>query len=98
MSEPRPSLAFARGVRLRRMEDGAAVLLVPEGVANLSPTAAAVAALVDGVRDEDEIVACLSASFDATPSTIASDVRELLARFAAKGWLAADVPAARDTP
>jgi pyrroloquinoline quinone biosynthesis protein D len=46
------------------------VLLVPEGVVRLNPTAAAVLELCDGERSLDEIVGALSARYDG------SDLRE----------------------
>jgi pyrroloquinoline quinone biosynthesis protein D len=46
------------------------VLLVPEGVVRLNPTAAAVLELCDGERSMDEIVGALSARYDG------SDLRE----------------------
>lgn len=78
---------FARGVRFRRLRDGAGVLLVPEGVVNLSESAAAIAELVDGARTPDDISALLAASFDGPNERIAADVQELLARLAAKTWI-----------
>lgn len=85
--EPRPR--FAKGVRFRRLPDGSGVLLVPEGVVTLSTTAAAVAELVDGVRDEATIAEALALRFDAAPDAIAADVALLLQRFARKTWLVA---------
>ena len=83
---------LARGVRFRRLPDGAGVLLVPEGVVNLSETAAAVAELIDGVRSAGDIAAELARAFDAPRDRIEADVDELLVRFAGKTWLE---PAAR---
>ena len=79
---------FARGVRFRRLPDGAGVLLVPEGVVTLSESAAAIAELVDGERSPDAIAQALASAFDAPLDRIAGDVRELLDRFEAKTWLA----------
>jgi coenzyme PQQ biosynthesis protein PqqD len=81
------AVRFARGVRFRRLPDGAGVLLVPEGVVNLTETAAAIAALIDGERGAADIAAVLASSFDAPAADIERDVHELLARFAAKTWL-----------
>lgn len=85
---------FARGVRFRRLPDGAGVLLVPEGVVNLSETAASVAELVDGVRTAVDIAVELARSFDAPRERIEADVDELLGRLAGKTWLET-VPASR---
>lgn len=88
MSEPGSApIRLARGVRFRRLPDGNGVLLVPEGVVNLSETAAAVAELIDGERSSSDIAAVLSQTFDASHATIEADVDELLARFASSTWL-----------
>lgn len=87
--EPAPAGVprFARGVRFRRLDDGSGVLLVPEGVVNLTESAAAIAELVDGTRSVDAIAEILAGTFDAPPERIAGDVAELLARFERKTWL-----------
>jgi pyrroloquinoline quinone biosynthesis protein D len=80
--------AFAPGVRLRREPDGAAFLLVPEGVVKLNATAAAVLALVDGKRGIAEITAELArAGFDADSTRIAEDVTALFERLRARRFL-----------
>ena len=78
---------FARGVRFRRLDDGAGVLLVPEGVINLSESAAAIAEAVDGARTAGEIGALLAREFDAPAATIGADVDSLLRDLADKTWL-----------
>jgi pyrroloquinoline quinone biosynthesis protein D len=52
------------------------VLLVPEGVVRLNPTAAAVLELCDGERSLDEIVDTLSARYQG--SDLRDDVRGLV--------------------
>ena len=52
------------------------VLLVPEGVVRLNPTAAAVLELCDGERSLDEIVDTLSARYEG--SDLRDDVRGLV--------------------
>ncbi len=63
MTRPR----LATGARLQyddvREQD---VLLVPEGVVRLNPTAAAVLELCDGERSLEEIINTLSARYDGT--------------------------------
>jgi pyrroloquinoline quinone biosynthesis protein D len=81
------SVRLARGVRFRRLPDGAGVLLVPEGVVNLSQSAAAIAELIDGERSSSDIAAALTQTFDAPRATIEADVDEMLARFAGNTWL-----------
>jgi coenzyme PQQ biosynthesis protein PqqD len=78
---------FARGVRFRRLDDGSGVLLVPEGVVNLTESASAIAELIDGVRGADAIASTLATTFDAPRERIAADVSELLDAFAKKTWL-----------
>ena len=81
---------LAPGVRLRALDDGASVLLVPEGVIKLSHTGAAVIEAIDGRRDVAAIVASMEARFDASGADIAVDVSELLAQFAQRTWIELD--------
>jgi pyrroloquinoline quinone biosynthesis protein D len=76
------------GVRLRALDGGACVLLVPEGAVTLSATAAAVLESIDGVRSVDDITALLQDRFDADGADVAADVTALLAQFAERGWTA----------
>jgi pyrroloquinoline quinone biosynthesis protein D len=75
------------GVRLRALDDGARVLLVPEGVIKLSITGAAVIEAIDGTRDVAAIVASMGERFDASGADIAADVTDLLAQFAQRTWI-----------
>lgn len=61
----------------------AEVLLYPEGVLVLNPTAAAILALCDGERDVAAIAGTLSTQFDGAEVT--NDVIALLDRLAARG-------------
>jgi len=80
--------ALARGIRLRREEDGSALLLVPEGIVTLNaPAAAALEMLGNGARDFDAIVAGLAADFDDPEGSLATDVRVLLDDLAERGYL-----------
>jgi pyrroloquinoline quinone biosynthesis protein D len=78
----RPRLAI--GARLRyddvREEH---VLLVPEGVVRLNPTAAEVLELCDGERSLDEIVGALSSRYQG--ADLGDDVRELVDAMTQKG-------------
>jgi pyrroloquinoline quinone biosynthesis protein D len=74
-------------VRFRRLADGSGVLLVPEGIVQLSETAAAIAELVDGERTTEVMARALTTSFDASGDDIAADIDELLKGFASKTWL-----------
>ena len=59
------------------------LLLVPEGVVRLNPTAAEVLELCDGERSVDEIVDVLAARYDG--ADLSGDVRELVDAMAERG-------------
>ena len=61
------------------------VLLVPEGVVRLNPTAAEVLELCDGERSLDDIVGALSARYDG--ADLGDDVQELVDAMAQRGLL-----------
>ena len=74
-----------RGVRLRAdAVRGGHVLLAPERSFELDAVAAAVLALVDGVRTVGEIAATLALRFNADPATIEADVADMLGDLVAK--------------
>jgi pyrroloquinoline quinone biosynthesis protein D len=80
MTRPR----LATGARLRYDEARAEhMLLVPEGVVRLNPTAAEVLELCDGERSLDEIVGALSARYDG--ADLGDDVRGLVGAMTEKG-------------
>jgi pyrroloquinoline quinone biosynthesis protein D len=80
MSRPR----LVTGARLLLDEvRGEHVLLVPEGVVRLNPTAAEVLELCDGDRSLDEIVTALSARYDGFD--LGDDVRALVDAMATRG-------------
>ena len=64
------------------------ILLFPEGLVALNPTAAEVLGLCDGRRTVDEIVAMLRGKYES--QDINADVQELLAGLAAKGLVTYD--------
>ena len=80
MTRPR----LVTGARLRydevREEN---VLLIPEGVVRLNPTAAEVLELCDGARSVDDIVGALSARYEG--ADVREDVRELVDAMAQRG-------------
>ena len=80
MTRPR----LVTGARLRydevRQEH---VLLIPEGVVRLNPTAAEVLELCDGDRSLDEIIRVLSARYEGFD--LGDDVRGLVAGMTQKG-------------
>ena len=59
------------------------VLLIPEGVVRLNPTAAEVLELCDGERSLDDIVGALSARYGG--ADVRDDILELVDGLAAKG-------------
>jgi pyrroloquinoline quinone biosynthesis protein D len=59
------------------------VLLIPEGVVKLNPTAAEVLGLCDGVRSLDDIVGALSARYEG--ADVGDDVRELVDAMTERG-------------
>ena len=80
MTRPR----LATGARLRYDEVREEhVLLIPEGVVRLNPTAAEVLELCDGERSLDDIVGALSARYDG--ADVRDDVHELVDAMAKRG-------------
>ncbi len=61
------------------------VLLYPEGMVQLNPSAAAVLELCDGSLDADGIVAALEAKYPG--AELAADVRQFLEVADERGWL-----------
>ena len=59
------------------------LLLVPEGVVRLNPTAAEVLGLCDGERSLDDIVGALSTRYEG--ADLRDDVQELIDAMAQKG-------------
>jgi pyrroloquinoline quinone biosynthesis protein D len=61
------------------------VLLVPEGIVRLNPTAVAVLELCDGERDIDAIVGALSERYNG--ADVSDDVRGLVDAMGTKGLI-----------
>lgn len=91
MSTPLPSDWRPRLVPHARLQTyvagGKPVLLHPEGVLVLNPTGHAILSLCDGVRTLSDIVAALSARFQAPPEKMGMDVAGYLVRLRNKGLL-----------
>ena len=64
------------------------VLLVPEGVVNLSATAGAIVAAIDGSRSVADIVALMADRFDTQGVDATEDVSDLLDHFSDHAWIA----------
>ena len=86
MTDAVPAYRLARGVRLHRSGEGA-TLLVPEGIVELSDSAAAILELVDGQRDEAEIAMVLAERFEAPVAELTRDVAELIAALVERGFV-----------
>ncbi len=78
----RPRLAIGARLRYDEVREEH-VLLVPEGVVRLNPTAAEVLELCDGERSLDEIVGALSSRYRG--ADLGDDVRELVDAMTQKG-------------
>jgi pyrroloquinoline quinone biosynthesis protein D len=78
----RPRLAIGARLRYDEVREQH-VLLVPEGVVRLNPTAAEVLELCDGERSLDEIVGALSSRYQ--DADLGDDVRELVDAMTQKG-------------
>ena len=87
MTRPR----LVTGARLRYDEVREEhVLLVPEGVVRLNPTAAEVLGLCDGERSLDDIVGALSTRYEG--ADVRDDVQELIDAMAQKGLVVDAAP------
>lgn len=79
-------LRIAPGYRLQwEPAQSCHVLLYPEGMVQLNPSAAAVLELCDGSLDADGIVATLEAKYPG--AELAADVRQFLEVADERGWL-----------
>jgi pyrroloquinoline quinone biosynthesis protein D len=80
----RPRLATGARLRYDEVREEH-LLLIPEGVVRLNPTAAEVLGLCDGERSLDDIAGVLSARYDG--ADVRDDVVELVDAMAQKGLL-----------
>jgi len=77
---PHSRLALTPGVRLQSDRvTGEPVLLAPEGIVVLNPTAHDIVARCDGRTTVETIVAALAAEYDAPADALREDVTECLA-------------------
>ena len=82
------ALKLARGHRIQyETVQGCDVLLYPEGVVQLSESAAMILKTVDGQRTATDIAATLMAQFPEA-GDISGDVRSFLEVAHARGWIA----------
>lgn len=81
-------IRLARGHRIQyETVQGCDVLLYPEGVVQLSESAAMILKTVDGQKSATEIAAALMAQFPEA-GDIAGDVKSFLEVAHARGWIA----------
>lgn len=67
------------------------VLLYPEGMVQLSDTAGAILAQLNGQRNVEAVIAILHVQYPETPNvTIAKDVHEFMEDAAQQGWILHD--------
>ena len=64
------------------------MLLVPEGLVRLSPSAGAIVEAIDGTRTVADITALMNERFETVDAGAAEDVAELLGRFIEHAWIA----------
>lgn len=82
------ALKLARGHRIQyETVQGCDVLLYPEGVVQLSETAAMILKAVDGQKSAADIAAALMAQFPEA-GDISGDIRSFLEVAHARGWIA----------
>jgi pyrroloquinoline quinone biosynthesis protein D len=91
MGEDRPQLAAKVRVQIDRV-GGGPLLLYPEGVLVLNPSAAAVVALCDGSRTVGEIAAALAERYAAPADILAADVTAFVGRLRDRGLLHRPAP------
>ena len=85
----RPRLVIGARLRYDEVREEH-VLLVPEGVVRLNPTAAEVLGLCDGERSLDDIVGALSTRYEG--ADLRDDVQELIDAMAQKGLVVDAAP------
>jgi pyrroloquinoline quinone biosynthesis protein D len=84
--DDRSVLALRPGHRLQwEPSQGAHVLLYPEGMVKLNPSAAAILEQLDGERDVAAVVAVLEERY--RQAGLGDDVRELLGEAVRRGWV-----------
>lgn len=81
-----PRLAAKASFR-RDAVRGKSILLYPEGVLVLNPTAEAILSLCDGRRTTDEIAATLAERYGGDPVAVRTDVWNFLGELAERGLL-----------
>lgn len=76
-------------LQYEKVQDGY-VLLFPEGMIKLNPSASEILTLVDGVRSTDDIAAALIKAFPDAPEDLEEDVTVFLQHAEEKKWVVYD--------
>ena len=84
-----PSMNPLFRLQYEKVQDGY-VLLFPEGLIKLNPSASEILKLVDGGRTIDEITSTLKAAFPDAPADLDDDVRTFLQHAEDKKWVIYD--------
>ena len=84
-----PSMNPLFRLQYEKVQDGY-VLLFPEGMIKLNPSASEILTLVDGVRSTDDIVAALRKAFPDAPEDLEEDVTVFLQHAEEKKWVVYD--------
>jgi pyrroloquinoline quinone biosynthesis protein D len=63
------------------------VLLFPEGMVKLNPSAAEILLQLDGQKDETAIVAALREKFPDAPDDMAADIADFIAKATNNDWI-----------
>ncbi|ANB24852.1 coenzyme PQQ synthesis protein D [Alteromonas stellipolaris] len=76
-------------LQYEKVQDGY-VLLFPEGMIKLNPSASEILTLVDGVRTTDDIAVALRKAFPDAPEDLEDDVATFLQHAEEKKWVVYD--------
>ncbi|MCP3428896.1 pyrroloquinoline quinone biosynthesis peptide chaperone PqqD [Opacimonas viscosa] len=66
------------------------VLLFPEGMVNLNPSAAEILLQVDGQKSDQDIIQALRVKFPDAPDDLAEDVLDFLVHAQSKEWICSE--------
>ena len=66
------------------------VLLFPEGMVNLNPSAAEILLQVDGQKSDQDIIQALRVKFPDAPDDLAEDVQDFLVHAQSKEWISSE--------
>ncbi|CAD5260630.1 PqqA binding protein [Alteromonas sp. 38] len=84
-----PSMNPLFRLQYEKVQDGY-VLLFPEGMIKLNPSASEILTLVDGVRSTEDIAVALRKAFPDAPEDLEEDVTVFLQHAEEKKWVVYD--------